>query len=71
MTKPITFLLDGRERDRKTVSIGNDLAPLADAVTTLLTPPPYRPWYRSKWTWAAGGAAIAAAAHALRGLAAS
>lgn len=53
--------LDGRERDRRTVSIGNDLAPLADAVTSLLTPPKHTPWYRSKWTWAAGGAALAAA----------
>jgi hypothetical protein len=53
--------LDGRERDRKTVTIGTDLAPLADAVTTLLTPAPRTPWYRSKWTWAAGGAAAAAA----------
>ncbi len=52
--------LDGRERDRKTVTIGNDLVPLADAVTALLTPVPQRPWYRSKWTWAAGGAALAA-----------
>ena len=53
--------LDGRERDRRTVSIGSDLGPLADAVTSLLTPVPEKPWYRSKWTWAAGGAAIAAA----------
>jgi hypothetical protein len=53
--------LDGRERDRKTVSIGSDLSPLADAVTALLTPPEKRPWYRSRWTWAAGGAALAAA----------
>jgi hypothetical protein len=53
--------LDGRERDRKTVTIGTDLVPLADAVTALLTPKQKTPWYRSRWTWAAGGAAIAAA----------
>jgi hypothetical protein len=53
--------LDGRERDRKTVTISTDLAPLADAVSTLLTPAPRTPWYRSRWTWAAGGAAAAAA----------
>jgi hypothetical protein len=53
--------LDGRERDRKTVTIGTDLSPLADAVTGLLTPPPETRWYRSKWLWAAGGATVAAA----------
>lgn len=53
--------LDGRERDRKTVTIGSDLAPLADAVAALLTPPVRSPWYRSKWVWATGGAAVAAA----------
>ena len=53
--------LDGRERDRKTVSITSDLSPLADAVSLLLTPPKRTPWYRSKWVWATGGAAAAAA----------
>ena len=53
--------LDGRERDRKTVTIGNDLSPLADAVTALLTPPKHTPWYRTKWAWAGGGAIAAAA----------
>ena len=52
--------LDGRERDRKTVSIGTDLAPLADAVTSLLTPPPEIKWHERRWVWIAGGAAIAA-----------
>jgi len=52
--------LDGRERDRKTVSIGTDLAPLADAVTALLTPPPEVKWYERRWVWVAGGAGIAA-----------
>ncbi len=53
--------LDGRERDRKTVTIGNDLSPLADAVSSLLAPPKHTPWYRTKWAWAGGGAIAAAA----------
>lgn len=52
--------LDGRERDRRTVTLGADLAPLADAVGDLLAPPPPHHWYQSKWTWAAGGVAAAA-----------
>jgi hypothetical protein len=52
--------LDGRERDRRTVSLGSDLGPLADAVGDLLAPPPEHHWYQSKWTWAAGGVAAAA-----------
>lgn len=53
--------LDGRERDRRTVAVTSDLVPLADAVTALLTPPVHSPWYKSKWVWAGGGAAVAAA----------
>ncbi|HEX5060585.1 MAG TPA: hypothetical protein VFV99_14555 [Kofleriaceae bacterium] len=53
--------LDGKERDRKTVTIGTDLEPLADAVSALLTPRAHRPWYKSKWAWAVGGAVGAAA----------
>jgi hypothetical protein len=52
--------LDGRERDRRTVTLTSDLAPLADAVGDLLAPPPEHHWYQSKWTWAAGGVAAAA-----------
>lgn len=52
--------LDGRERDRRTVTLAGDLGPLADAVGALLAPPPVRHWYRSKWAWLAGGAAAAA-----------
>jgi len=52
--------LDGRERDRRTVTLGADLAPLADAVGDLLAPAPARHWYQSKWAWVAGGAAAAA-----------
>jgi hypothetical protein len=52
--------LDGRERDRRTVTIGNDLGPLADAVGDLLAPAPVHHWYQSKWAWVAGGAAAAA-----------
>jgi len=52
--------LDGRERDRRTVTLSGDLGPLADAVGELLAPPPVHHWYQSKWTWLAGGAAAAA-----------
>jgi len=52
--------LDGRERDRRTVTLSSDLGPLADAVGVLLAPPPVRHWYHSKWAWVAGGAAAAA-----------
>lgn len=53
--------LDGRERDRRTVTVTNDLGPVADALSELLTPPKVTHWYRSKWAWAVGGAAVAAA----------
>jgi hypothetical protein len=53
--------LDGRERDRKTITVNGDLAPVADGVQALLAPPPDRRWYDSKVVWALGGAAIAAA----------
>ncbi len=52
---------DGREVNRKTVSVSGDLAPLADGVTELLTPPPERRWYESKAVWAIGGGLLAAA----------
>jgi hypothetical protein len=52
---------DGRERDRKTVTISGDLAPLADGVSELLTPPPEHHWYESKVVWAIGGGLLAAA----------
>lgn len=52
--------LDGRERDRRTVTLTGDLGPLADAVGDLLAPPPVHHWYQSKWAWIAGGAAAAA-----------
>ncbi|HEV7555135.1 MAG TPA: hypothetical protein VGO00_06775 [Kofleriaceae bacterium] len=54
--------LDGRERDRRTVAISGDLAPLADAVRSLLHPRETpRPWYRRSWVIATGAAAIVAA----------
>jgi hypothetical protein len=52
---------EGRERDRKTVTINGDLAPLADGVTALLTPPVQTRWYQSKAVWAIGGGLLAAA----------
>jgi hypothetical protein len=53
--------VDGRERDRRSVKIADDLAPLAGAVTALLAPAPRTPWYESRWVWATGAAAVAAA----------
>jgi len=53
--------LDGRERNRKTVTVTGDLSPVADGVQALLAPPPDKRWYDSKVVWALGGAAIAAA----------
>jgi len=53
--------VDGRERDRRTVALTGDLAPLAGAVGALLTPPPKTHWYESRWTWAAAAAVIATA----------
>jgi hypothetical protein len=52
--------LDGRERDRKTVTVTGDLGPVADALTELLTPAPERHWYQSKWAWVSIGAVAAA-----------
>jgi len=53
--------VDGRERDRRSVTVGDDLAPLAAAVYELLAPPPRTRWYESRWAWAAGAAVIVAA----------
>ncbi len=56
--------LDGRERDRRTVSTTRGLEPLAGAVRELLRPAAKTKWYRSKWAYA-GGAAILAAVIAI------
>ena len=53
--------VDGRERDRRSVRVTADLAPLAAAVNELLAPEPVTRWYESRWAWAAGAAVIAAA----------
>lgn len=53
--------LDGRERDRRTVSIAGDLSPLADAVASLLKAGPKQHWYQTKTAWAVGGGLLAAA----------
>lgn len=53
--------VDGRERDRRSVAVAGDLAPLARAVNELLAPLPRTHWYESRWAWAAGAAVIAAA----------
>jgi hypothetical protein len=53
--------LDGRERDRRTVSITRGLEPLAAAVRELLTPPKRTKWYRTRWAYAGAAAVLAAA----------
>jgi hypothetical protein len=57
--------LDGRERDRRTVTIAgaskDALAPLAEALRDVLRPAPPPRWYRSRWVWAAGAAGLATA----------
>ena len=53
--------VDGRERDRRSVAIAGDLAPLAGAVRELLAPLDRPHWYESRWAWAAGAAVVAAA----------
>lgn len=53
---------DGRELDRRTVSVKNaDTAPIASAVRAMLAPEDKQRWYQSKWVWAAGAALLAAA----------
>lgn len=59
--------IDGKEQDRQTVTLhggDRDRGDLVAAVNRMLQPPapkPPEPWYRSKWVWAAGGAAVVAA----------
>lgn len=52
---------DGRERDRRTVTVHGDLAPVAVALRAMLAPAPTRHWYDSRWAWAGGAALVAAA----------
>ncbi len=52
--------IDGRERDRRNVTITGDLNPLADAIGEMLAPPVKTHWYQSKWAWAGAAAALAA-----------
>jgi hypothetical protein len=53
---------DGRERDRRTVAVGDGGAVIADAVAALMRPAAARvPWYRTRWAWAAGIAGATAA----------
>lgn len=52
---------DGRERNRRSVAIRGDLAPLAAAVDQLLAPPSTTRWYNERWAWATGAAIVAAA----------
>ena len=52
--------LDGRERDRRTVTIRGDLSPLADAISSLLIATPKPHWYEKRWVWAASAATLTA-----------
>ncbi len=56
--------VEGRVRSTRTVALAPDgeLSPVAEAMRELLVPEvaPQR-WYRSRWVWAAGAAALAAA----------
>lgn len=72
VVRPRTALLrrigiDGKEQDRQTVTLhgtDRDRGDLVAAINRMLeppAPPPKEPWYKSKWVWAAGGAAIVAA----------
>jgi len=58
--------LDGRERGRATVALTGTGAPQLAARTLAgllvdAAPPAPRRWWQSRWVWAAGGAAVAAA----------
>jgi len=53
--------IEGRERDRRTVTLREDVGPLAEAVRDLLRPEPKTRWYESRWAWAGGAALLAAA----------
>ena len=56
--------IDGRERERRTVTVTRgDLTPVAAVVDELLTPQVVTraPWYTSRWAWAVGAALATAA----------
>lgn len=55
---------DGKERERRTVTVTNgDLAPVAPVLDMLLAPPvvAHTSWYRTRWAWAIGAAIVTAA----------
>ena len=55
--------IDGRERQRRTVTVDPNLAAVAAVVDELLAPPVVatRAWYKSRWAWALGAAVLTAA----------
>ena len=56
--------IEGKELDRASIAIARGDREIAAIVTRMLAPPARTaatPWYRSRWAWAAGGAAIAGA----------
>ncbi|MEZ4400688.1 MAG: hypothetical protein R3B06_11750 [Kofleriaceae bacterium] len=55
---------DGRVRAQRTVALADGAAPVAAALAAVLAvgpDRPRRPWYQSRWAWAAGAAVGAAA----------
>lgn len=55
------FSSDGRERDRRTLTVVTSLDPVAKVVGEMLVPKSTEHWYQSRWAWAAGAAAVVAA----------
>jgi hypothetical protein len=56
--------IEGKELDRVSIAVARGDREIAAAVTRMLAPPAkpdVSPWYRSRWVWAAGGAAVASA----------
>jgi hypothetical protein len=54
--------IDGRERDRRTLTVVSSLDPVAKVVGEMLeTHAPVPRWYQSRWVWAAGAALVVAA----------
>ena len=55
--------IDGRERERRTFTVDQNLGALAAGVDEMLSPPVVatRAWYKSRWAWAAAAAIVTAA----------
>ncbi|HVK86740.1 MAG TPA: hypothetical protein VM513_21620 [Kofleriaceae bacterium] len=53
--------IDGRERDRRTLTVVTSLDPVAKVVGEMLVTHSTASWYESRWVWAAGAALVVAA----------